>query len=319
MTATHEAGSPAAGWDVFDAHAHFFGHSFFKALANMRPGRAEIGDDEVAPLVESLGLEPPPADPAEMGARWVHELNRRGVNRTVLFTSAPGDHVAVAAACGAHPDRLFGTVMVNPRMEGAEAVAEKALGELGLCGITLFPAMHGYGADDAITEPIYRAAQRHSVPVLVHCGVLEVKVRQRLGIADNFDRRFSNPMALSKPAVQFPDVNFIIPHFGAGFLREALLLGAQCPNIHLDTSSSNSWMTLLPYPLDLRTVFQKALYALGPERILFGTDSSVFPRGWRFDIFCQQREVLSDLGLSRSEQGRILGGNIARLLGLHAS
>ena len=33
-----------------------------------------------------------------------------------------------------------------------------------------------------------------------------------------------------------------LPHFGAGYFREALMLADLCPNVYLDTSSSNSWM-----------------------------------------------------------------------------
>ena len=53
-----------------------------------------------------------------------------------------------------------------------------------------------------------------------------------------------------------------------------------CPNVYLDTSSSNSWMRYEEAHLDLRTVFRRALDVAGPQRLLFGTDSSFFPRGW---------------------------------------
>ena len=34
----------------------------------------------------------------------------------------------------------------------------------------------------------------------------------------------------------------IIPHFGAGLFREALMVADLCPNVLLDTSSSNGWI-----------------------------------------------------------------------------
>ena len=94
------------------------------------------------------------------------------------------------------------------------------------------------------------------------------------------------------------------------------MLGAQASNIYVDTSSSNSWLTYMPSDLDLKTVFAKTLQVFGPRRILFGTDSNVFPRGWRQDIFRQQVEILHDLNTSPEAAELILGGNIARLLGL---
>ena len=71
----------------------------------------------------------------------------------------------------------------------------------------------------------------------------------------------------------------IIPHFGAGMLREALMLADCCPNVYLDTSSSNSWIKYTP-GLTLEQVFKTALDVVGPDRLIFGTDSSFFPRGW---------------------------------------
>ena len=52
-----------------------------------------------------------------------------------------------------------------------------------------------------------------------------------------------------------------MPHFGAGFFREALMLADLCPNVYLDTSSSNSWMRY--EGLDLKTVFRRALDVAG--------------------------------------------------------
>jgi uncharacterized protein len=72
----------------------------------------------------------------------------------------------------------------------------------------------------------------------------------------------------------------------------------------------------MPSHLDLKTVFEKTLQVFGPRRILFGTDSNVFPRGWRQDIFRQQVEILRELNTPQESAELILGGNIARLLGL---
>ena len=94
------------------------------------------------------------------------------------------------------------------------------------------------------------------------------------------------------------------------------MLGAQAPNIYVDTSSSNSWLMYMPSDLDLKTVFAKTLQLFGPRRILFGTDSNVFPRGWRQDILRQQVEILHELNTPPEAAELILGGNIARLVGL---
>ena len=78
--------------------------------------------------------------------------------------------------------------------------------------------------------------------MFVHCGVLSVGVRKKLGLPSPFDIRFGNPLDLHAVASSFPSVPVIIPHFGAGLFREALMVADLCPNVLLDTSSSNGWM-----------------------------------------------------------------------------
>jgi hypothetical protein len=124
--------------------------------------------------------------------------------------------------------------------------------------------------------------------------------------------RFSNPIDLHAIALQFPKLNFIVPHFGAGYFREALMLCDLCPNVYLDTSSTNNWMRY--EGLDLKTVFQRAREVCGAGRLLFGTDSSFFPRGWNATVYQLQSAVLADLGISAEEASQIFGSNLDRLL-----
>jgi predicted TIM-barrel fold metal-dependent hydrolase len=111
--------------------------------------------------------------------------------------------------------------------------------------------------------------------------------------------------------MRHPRVKFVLPHFGAGFLREALMLADLCPNVLLDTSSTNSWMRY--EGLDLKAVFRRVLDAVGPTRILFGTDSSFFPRGWNFEVYEAQTRALLDLGISSGDARRILETNLTDL------
>jgi hypothetical protein len=86
----------------------------------------------------------------------------------------------------------------------------------------------------------------------------------------------------------------------------------QCPTIHFDTSSSNSWMKYHP-GLTLEDVFRQALSVVGPTRLLFGTDSSFFPRGWQKPVYDAQVSALEALGVSPDDRAKILGGNFDRL------
>ena len=107
----------------------------------------------------------------------------------------------------------------------------------------LFPAMHRFAIqDDRVRRLFEVAAARPGTVVFVHCGVLTVGVRSKLGLPSPFDIRYGNPLDLQAVAAAFPTVPVIIPHFGAGLFREALMVADMCANVRLDTSSSNSWI-----------------------------------------------------------------------------
>jgi hypothetical protein len=300
--------------DLADAHAHFFSHSFFKALLALRPGAGEPTDDEVTRAVAALAIEAPPRDPLDLARRWVQELDRHGVSRTVLIASVPGDWPSVAAAVKAFPQRFTGFAMANPLGPNAAASLEQALDDGGLRGVCLFPAMHRFHVYDPPARTLIEVARRRRAVVFCHFGVLKVPVRERFGLRDDFDGTYSVPTDLHRVAADYPDVQFIVPHFGCGYFRELLLLGAQRPNVCADTSSSNSWLRLLPYPLDLETVVRKTLDIFGPERVLWGSDSSVFPRGWRRDLFDLQLDLFQKAGLSDAQLRAVFGGNLRRLV-----
>ena len=291
---------------VADAHVHFFSHGFFAALAAQKKATIpEIGD--------MLGWEIPASDPAALAARWKEELDRHGVERVAMIASVPGDEDSVAAAAGAHPERFYGYFMFNPLAPDALNRLNRALAN-GLRGICLFPAMHRFSVRDGAVTPVYEAAAKAGAIVFVHCGVLSVGVRAKLGLPSPFDMSFSNPIDLHAIALQFPSVRFVVPHFGAGYFREALMLCDLCPNVYLDTSSSNKWMRLQPADMSLSDVFRRALDVAGPERLLFGTDSSFFPRGWHKAIFDAQCRALGEIGVSSEVARGVLGGNLQSLL-----
>ena len=226
--------------EVLDAHTHLFSRSFFAALAGQK------GVEDVEAMVRSLGWEVPPESNAGMASLWVRELDRHGVSKCVLIASVPGDEESVAVALASHPDRFFGYFMLDPLAEFALARARRAFDELGLQGLCLFPAMHRFSVQDERLQPLYDlAAERPGRVVFVHSGVLTVGVRARLGLPSRFDMSRSNPIDLHRVALEHPATNFVVPHFGAGYLRETLMLASLASNVHVDTSSSNGWTKYL--------------------------------------------------------------------------
>lgn len=240
-------------------------------------------------------------------------MDASGVQRAALIASVPGDEASVATAVARHPSRIVGLFMLDPAAADAPARAQHALTSQGLKGLCLFPAMHLVPlGDDRTLRVVEAAAACPGAVVFVHCGVLSVGVRRKLGLPSRFDLRLGDPLAVSRLAMAFPNVPFVIPHFGAGLLREALMAAEACPNVHFDSSSSNSWVKYTP-GLTLDAVFRTALAVLGPSRLLFGTDSSFFPRGWHRGIYEEQKAILDRLGVGANDLALILGGNFERL------
>ena len=295
-----------------DAHCHFFSTRFFGAL-----GRGLKAHDPEAPerlALDTLGWDAP-GTPEALADRWVAELDRHGVSRAAIIASVPGDTASIAAAVGRHPRRFVGFFMVDPTLPEAAAAAARAIDDEGLRVICLFPAMHRYSIQDAAVRLLFdAAAARPGTAVFVHCGVLSVGVRKRLGLPSPFDIKYGNPIDLHAVALAYPSVPIIVPHFGAGFLREALMVADLCPNVLLDTSSSNGWIKYVSGQT-LDAVFKQALDVVGPDRILFGSDSSFFPRGWVKDVYDRQMVALDQLGVSNDVRTRIFGGNFERVFG----
>jgi hypothetical protein len=234
------------------------------------------------------------------------------VTRAALMASVPGDEESVAAAVAKYRQRIVGYFVTNPTAPGALERAAQAFSALGLRCACLFPAMHRYPLTDDRVAKLFELADAHGGALFVHCGYLSIEPRTKLGLPNRFDLRLGDPLALASVASQFPRVPVIIPHFGSGYFREALMAADVCPTIHFDTSSSNSWMKYIP-GLTLADVFRRALAVAGPGRLVFGTDSSFFPRGWRRVIFGAQMTALDEIGVEADACAKILGGNFDRL------
>jgi len=262
-------------------------------------------------LCDELGWETP-GSAFTLADRWARELDTHGVSRAVLIASVPSDETSVAAAVSKHPQRFVGFFMLDPAASDPVARTKRALGELGLRGVCLFPAMHHVPLHDDRIHQIVSVAASHGAAVFVHCGVLSVGVRKKLGLPSRFDLRLGDPLGVAKLAQAFPQVTFIIPHFGAGFFRETLMAADACSNIYLDTSSSNGWVRYLP-GLTLETVFRSTLAMVGASRLLFGSDSSFFPRGWHKAVFDTQKALIASLGLTAEDEALIFGGNFDRI------
>ncbi len=295
---------------VIDFHAHFpVGrwrrelHPITAEYARRRAQRMRREWD----FPEPDRVQGPPLSVEEAADRWAAEVDRYGLERVVFVTGRDNDTLASVVA--RHPDKFAG--MAHHPLDSPDAADElkRAVEELGLVGYKLIAPFVQRPFEDRAYEPVWEYAASRRLPVLIHFGLLG-----HAGGLVHHPRL--NPLTLYTVASRYPEIPFIIPHFGSGYWGEVLQLCWSCPNVYVDTSGSNQWVRWMPYPLSLEDLFRKAYETIGPERIVFGTDSSWFPRGFAYRYLQDQLRVCYQLNLRDEDIAAIFGGNARRLAGV---
>jgi predicted TIM-barrel fold metal-dependent hydrolase len=288
------------GLKVIDSHSHYLSYATFqswqvslKAIQHRIRTRTDMAEVEV------------PSSDEDFAQRWVRELDRYGIAKIGMMVG-PESWKEFANALKRFPDRFYGYANINPLVPNAEEQARYVIRELGFHGYKLYPVQNNFHTYEKEAYRIYQIADELKVPVVHHFGV---------SIGAGVNLRYCNPLDLQPAARDFPNVKFGIAHLGAGMFRETLLLFYQQDNIYVDTSGSNVWMRYIPYPSNLKSVMKLALDAGGVDRIVFGTDSSMFPRGFRYDILEKQLRVFKKLNLSDEDLQKIFRENILTIMG----
>ena len=295
------------GIEVIDAHAHFMTAGSMKAWTQR--GRSMTSFTKRTQTRTDMKSIDFPDDDFDAGQKWADELDRHGVS-SVGFMIGPETYDEFIEARKRFPGYFLGYLNVQPTDPEAPKKIRKAA-EDGFLGIKLYPSSwRGIHAYDEQLYPIFEEVKKQNMVAFCHFGV---------SIGGEADLRSGNPIDIQIPARDFPDVNFIIAHFGAGWFREILLMQYQTDNVYMDSSGSNVWMKYLPQDLTIKDVYRHALRAGGPNKILFGTDSTFFPRGFRYNILEEQYNALQSLKKDDliDEEGieMIFSGNHKRLTG----
>jgi uncharacterized protein len=301
---------PTRPGDVIDAHTHLFTVGLLEEALSKEPPEAMKRFRQA--LKERKwgrsGREQtlPDLTPRECAAFYVDRIGAAGVSRAVVMSVMPDSQWTrdfIAAANG-HVNALCN---VDPRDPGAPALLEREMAA-GFKGVKLLPVNRCYRLSDPACRPFFEKANELGAAICIHYGVT---------VDPTGDLRYADPIDLSPVARDFPDVPFVIAHFGAGWLDAVLRLGYQCRNVCVDTSGTNNWMDYHVPSMTLADVFERALTALGPERVLFGTDAGT-TAPYRTWIKYQQMRTLEQMGASDRERDLILRGNAVRVFRLEA-
>ncbi|UCG36809.1 MAG: amidohydrolase [Candidatus Bathyarchaeota archaeon] len=311
------------GLRVIDFHAHFPTVQWMKWSVSWKKRLAEKYGEENAELLmeqsardreamrRSWGFASPETEAStdeEQAARWIADLDSKGVDRVNFVTGGGNDTLAKIVRL--YPNRFSGFAHHNIFTEGAPSELERAIKTLGLKGYKVIASSQTKPIDDKTAYPVWEMAEELRVPVTIHFGVLGG------GGGPALELRNMNPLTLWEVAKRFPRIPFVIPHFGAGYLRELLMLCWSCPNVHIDTSGSNRWMNWMPFEIDLKGLFRKVIETVGPNRVIFGSDSSYFPRGFSAPYLMEQLKACRAIGLEKEGIKDIFCENAKKLLRL---
>jgi len=162
--------------------------------------------------------------------RMIAGMDRMGMECLVLspHSALAGDtregNREMADAVQRFPGRIYGYCTINPHFPADMAPEmDRYLGQPGVVGIKIHPAMHACPATDDRYTPVWERAQAQRLLVLSHtwgndggCGASDMR----------------------KIAERYPDVRLLLGHSCYGAWREAIALAAEFPNVYLELTAA---------------------------------------------------------------------------------
>jgi len=211
--------------------------------------------------------------PAEdIAADLFASMDENGVDHAVVLTSYKVN------AHRPHVDEVIRVVGEDPRVTIVEGLRwrdpdertdlynmEDRIREGLVKGIKLYPGYDLYPINDPSLESVFRIAEKHDVPVMIHCGdtyAKQAKVRQ------------AHPLLVDDIAVDYPDVRFVICHLGNPWFQDAAEVLYKNDNVYADISG----LTLGEFHYEferymLQRVRDMISYMGDPgKQLMYGTD-----------------------------------------------
>lgn len=202
---------------------------------------------------------------------------------TALFYDMHEGNYLLSREMKKFPDRMLGYATLTSTRFG-----QAALDELSRC-------RHDYGMTGLkiYSTPDLSIAEPAMIPILEKCVELGFPI---LG--------HTTPQECEYMLAAVPEAKIMMAHsggqpFAKGDWNRAIMAAEKCPNLYLETASSTIDTEFL----------QKAVAALGPGRIVFGTDTPLL------DPHVQIAKLRSS-GLAPAALDQIMGANILRLMGV---
>lgn len=213
------------------------------------------------------------------------------------------DNAGIRAAFEAHPDRIVGAVFVRPGVDGPEAVRRGF--EQGFRMVKVTVPRGPY--DDPAFFPIWEQSLEHGMPVLFHTGTVAPMAQGR---GERISSWAMHPMRIEPITREFPELKVLIAHLGVVWNHDAADLARMRPNVYVDlTGEPGGWRVRAD-----RDGMDTWLWWSGAfRRVVFGTDVHYSKMKTILD---QDLARMERLGIDTETRDRVMGGNIADMLGI---
>jgi predicted TIM-barrel fold metal-dependent hydrolase len=222
------------------------------------------------------------------------------------------DDDTVAAFARSAPDRLIGFASVHPDRYRPDLKVRRAVDELGLRGVKLYPHAGFYPNDPRLTR-MYEACVELRIPVAIHCGIKAVRWQHL---------KYNDPTYVDDVATDFPDLQVVMLHGGYPWVEQFIVVAYSNPNVWVDLTFLDRIALVFNQPDLVRYTVSQLVRLIGSERLLWGTEGpylslpmfgSQTPKDYAASI---DRLVRQFDFLTGKDKENILGGNAVRLLGL---
>lgn len=155
----------------------------------------------------------------------------------------------------------------TPIKEAIDLV-EQHLRRASCVGIKVYAGYSRYYVSDPIYYPFYELARQYHKPVAIHTGA----TAGNMGLL-----KYSHPLTLDEAATAFPDVQFVMCHFGNPWLADAAAVLDKNKNMAVDLSGIfEGYLGLTEFfekRKDYLTYFKVWLQYLDSyDRVMYGTD-----------------------------------------------
>lgn len=219
------------------------------------------------------------------------------------------------ALAAAYPGRVLfggGTDPLTRGLDYALESIEYQIRELGAVSMKFYP--FEWDVDDQqLAYPMYEKCRSLGVDVLQFHMCLPGAAHHRL------ERQA--PFGLQAPAIDFPDMTFVMHHVQKLYFQETLNIAARNPNIHLLIAPLLH--QILTKPRLVQHLLGEMLAQIGSERLCWGSEGSQAGNTrWVVEAFMDfaiPDDLLEGYGypqVTDEDRANILGLNLARMFGV---